>query len=49
MMRKEYSIFDTTRANRFDNTITTNNVGLIYRLGRSRDEQLSFGAKFSKF
>jgi len=43
---KEYSIFDTSRANRFDNTITTNNVGINYRLGRSRDEQLSFGVNF---
>jgi hypothetical protein len=43
---KEYSIFDTSKANRFDNTITTNNVGANYRLGRSRDEQLSFGVNF---
>ena len=39
----KYSKFDTTLSNRFDNTITTNNAGLNYRLGRSRDEQLSIG------
>ncbi len=43
---KEYTVFDTSKANRFDNRITTNNVGLSYRLGRSRDEQLSFGVNF---
>ncbi|MGC4100667.1 outer membrane beta-barrel protein [Ferruginibacter sp.] len=43
---KVYSLFDTSKSNRFDNTITTNNVGVNYRLGRSRDEQLSFGVNF---
>jgi Outer membrane protein beta-barrel family/CarboxypepD_reg-like domain len=42
----KYSKFDTTLSNRFDNTITTNNVGVNYRLGQSRDEQLSFGVNF---
>ena len=42
----KYSKFDTSLSNRFDNTITTNNAGLNYRLGRSRDEQLSFGVNF---
>ena len=42
----KYSMFDTTLSNRFDNTITTNNAGINYRLGRSRDEQLSFGVNF---
>ncbi len=42
----KYSIFDTTLSNRFDNTITTHNMGVNYRLGQSRDEQLSFGLNF---
>ncbi|MEO6723490.1 MAG: outer membrane beta-barrel protein [Ferruginibacter sp.] len=42
----KYSQFDTSLSNRFDNTITTNNAGINYRLGRSRDEQLSFGVNF---
>ncbi len=43
---QKYSVFDTSLSNRFDNTITTNNVGINYRLGQSRDEQLSFGVNF---
>ena len=43
---QKYTLFDSTQSNRFDNTITTNNVGINYRLGRSRDEQLSFGVNF---
>lgn len=43
---QKYSVFDTSLSNRFDNTITTNNVGVNYRLGQSRDEQLSFGVNF---
>jgi Outer membrane protein beta-barrel family/CarboxypepD_reg-like domain len=42
----KYSIFDTTLSNKFDNTIITNNAGVSYRLGQSRDEQLSFGLNF---
>ena len=42
----KYSKFDTTLSNRFDNTVTTNNAGISYRLGQSRDEQLSFGINF---
>lgn len=42
----KYTRFDTLLSNRFDNTVTTNNVGINYRLGQSRDEQLSFGASF---
>jgi hypothetical protein len=42
----KYSRFDTALSNRFDNTITTNNGGISYRLGQSRDEQLSFGVNF---
>ena len=43
---QKYSVFDETLSNRFDNTITTNNAGINYRLGQSRDEQLSFGVNF---
>ncbi len=43
---QKYSVFDTSLSNRFDNTITTNNAGVSYRLGQSRDEQLSFGVNF---
>ncbi len=43
---QKYSVFDPTLSNRFDNTITTNNAGINYRLGQSRDEQLSFGVNF---
>jgi hypothetical protein len=43
---QKYSMFDTLLSNRFDNTITTNNAGVNYRLGQSRDEQLSFGVNF---
>lgn len=42
----KYSRFDTTLSNRFDNTITTNNAGINYRLSKNRDEQLSFGVNF---
>ena len=45
---QKYSVFDTAQSNRFDNTITTHNVGVNYRLGQSRDEQLSFGVNFQQ-
>ena len=38
-----YSKFSTSLSNKFANTITTNNTGVTYRLGKSRDEQISFG------
>jgi hypothetical protein len=41
---QKYSKFDSALSNKFDNTITTNNAGISYRLSKSRDEQLSFGA-----
>jgi len=41
-----YNKFDSVLSNRFDNTITTNNAGISYRLGQSRDDQLSFGFNF---
>ncbi|MBP6430703.1 MAG: TonB-dependent receptor [Ferruginibacter sp.] len=42
----KYSLFEPKLSNVFDNTITTNNAGINYRLGQSRDEQLSFGLNF---
>ncbi|MEP7143204.1 MAG: outer membrane beta-barrel protein [Ferruginibacter sp.] len=42
----KYTKFDSVLSNRFDNTITTNNAGISYRLGQSRDQQLSFGVNF---
>jgi len=43
---QKYSEFDTTLSNRFDNTVTTHNVGLNYRYSPNKDEQLSFGVNF---
>ncbi len=43
---QKYSIFDDKLSSVFDNTIITNNAGINYRLGQSRDEQLSFGINF---
>ncbi len=43
---QKYTRFDTILSNRFDNSIATNNAGISYRLGQSRDEQLSFGVNF---
>jgi hypothetical protein len=43
---QKYSVFDTLLSNRFDNTITTNNAGISYRLGQNRDDQLSVGVNF---
>ncbi len=43
---QKYTKFDTVLSNRFDNTITTNNAGISYRLNQSRDDQLSIGVSF---
>jgi uncharacterized membrane protein YgcG len=43
---QKYTVFDPKLSNLFDNTVTTNNAGVNYRLGQSRDEQLSFGVNF---
>jgi hypothetical protein len=43
---QKYTMFDTVLSNRFDNTITTNNAGISYRLNQNKDEQLSFGVNF---
>ena len=46
---QKYTKFDTVLSNRFDNTITTNNAGINYRLNQSRDDQLSIGVNFQTF
>ena len=43
---EKYSQFDTTLSNKFDNTVTTQNAGISYRLGKSRDNQFSAGFNF---
>lgn len=43
---QKYTMFDTVLSNRFDNTITTNNAGISYRLNQNKDQQLSFGINF---
>lgn len=42
----KYSLFDTSLSNKFDNTTTTQNGGVTYRLGASRDNQFSVGVNF---
>jgi len=41
-----YTDFDTTLSNRFENTNTTQNGGVSYRMGQSRDNQFSVGVNF---
>ena len=43
---EKYSRFDTILSNKFDNTVTTQNAGVSYRLGRSRDNQFAAGVSF---
>ncbi|MEP6724241.1 MAG: outer membrane beta-barrel protein, partial [Bacteroidota bacterium] len=40
---KGYTQFSPALSNKFDNTITTNNGGISYRLGTTRDNQFSVG------
>ena len=42
----DYTIFIPNNSNKFDNEIITNNAGINYRLGQSRDNQLSFGIDY---
>jgi len=42
----KYTEFDSTLSNRFDNTITTNNAGVSYRISPSKDEQFAIGVNF---
>ncbi|MFT3932342.1 MAG: outer membrane beta-barrel protein [Chitinophagaceae bacterium] len=41
---KGYTIFSPALSNKFDNTVTTNNGGISYRIGATRDNQFSIGA-----
>lgn len=41
----KYASFDTSISNRFDNTVTTHNVGVTYRLG-DRDNMFSIGLAY---
>lgn len=41
----KYALMDTTQSSLFDNTYTTQNAGLTYRLG-NRDKMLSFGLAY---
>ncbi|MFI5130885.1 MAG: outer membrane beta-barrel protein [Chitinophagales bacterium] len=43
---KDYSVFVPTLSNKFENTTTTQNAGVTYRLGNTRDNQLSVGVNF---
>ena len=40
---KGYTQFSNLLSNKFDNTVTTNNGGISYRLGSTRDNQFSAG------
>lgn len=40
---KGYTQFSPVLSNKFDNTVTTNNGGISYRLGASRDNQFAIG------
>ncbi len=42
----KYSLFDTSLSNKFDNTVTTHNAGVNYRLSKNRDAMLSIGVNF---
>lgn len=43
---QKYTRFDTLFSNKFDNTTTTHNGGITYRLGQSRDNQFSIGVSY---
>ncbi len=40
---KEYTKFSNLLSNKFDNSTSTNNAGISYRLGASRDNQFAIG------
>ncbi|HYM95597.1 MAG TPA: outer membrane beta-barrel protein [Chitinophagaceae bacterium] len=42
----KYSRFDTLFSNKFNNTTTTNNGGITFRRGASRDNQFAIGVSF---
>ncbi|NOU39399.1 MAG: outer membrane beta-barrel protein [Ferruginibacter sp.] len=41
-----YSIFDTTFSNKFDNKITTNNAGITYRFVPGKEELIQIGLSY---
>lgn len=43
---QKYTEFDTLFSNKFDNTTTTQNGGITYRLGQSRDNQFAIGVSY---
>lgn len=43
---QKYTKFDTLFSNKFDNTTSTQNAGVTYRLGQSRDNQFSVGVSY---
>lgn len=43
---KNYNDFRPSLSNKFENTVTTQNAGLSYRINRDRDNQFSVGANF---
>jgi hypothetical protein len=45
-IEKTYSEFDTTQSNKFDNLVKTQNGGITYRLGNTRDNQFAVGINF---
>lgn len=44
-IKGNYSIFDTTQSNLFNNTVTAQNAGINYRIG-DQNEQFSIGTNF---
>lgn len=42
----KYSEFDITQSNKFENIVKTQNGGITYRLGNSRDNQFAAGVNF---
>ena len=44
----KYSEFDITQSNKFENIVKTQNGGITYRLGNSRDNQFAVGVNFQQ-
>jgi hypothetical protein len=44
----KYSEFDITQSNKFENIVKTQNGGITYRLGNSRDNQFAVGVSFQQ-
>lgn len=45
---KNYSDFDISQSNKFENVVKTQNGGITYRLGNSRDNQFAVGVSFQQ-